>query len=73
MHRFLTVIEKAGKNYSAQSPDLTGCRAIRKNAQKKLKERIYEAIQNAYPNPLKKRRNNGPKITCICILCCVQT
>ena len=25
MHRFLLVIEKAGKNYSAYSPDLPGC------------------------------------------------
>ena len=25
MHRFLIVIEKAGKNYSAYSPDLPAC------------------------------------------------
>jgi predicted RNase H-like HicB family nuclease len=25
MHRFLIVIEKAGKNWSAYSPDLPGC------------------------------------------------
>jgi predicted RNase H-like HicB family nuclease len=25
MHRFLVVIEKAGANYSAYSPDLPGC------------------------------------------------
>jgi predicted RNase H-like HicB family nuclease len=25
MHRFLVVIEKAGNNYSAYSPDLPGC------------------------------------------------
>lgn len=25
MHRFLVVIEKAGDNYSAYSPDLPGC------------------------------------------------
>lgn len=25
MHRFLIVIEKAGNNYSAYSPDLPGC------------------------------------------------
>jgi predicted RNase H-like HicB family nuclease len=25
MHRFLIVIEKAGENYSAYSPDLPGC------------------------------------------------
>jgi predicted RNase H-like HicB family nuclease len=27
MHRFLVVIEKAEKNYSAYSPDLPGCAA----------------------------------------------
>jgi len=30
MHRFLIVIEKAGKNYSAYSPDLPGCIATGK-------------------------------------------
>jgi len=30
MHRFLIVIEKAGKNYSAYSPDLPGCVATGK-------------------------------------------
>lgn len=30
MHRFLIVIEKAGKNYSAYSPDLPGCVATRR-------------------------------------------
>ena len=27
MHRFLIVIEKAGRNYSAYAPDLPGCAA----------------------------------------------
>jgi predicted RNase H-like HicB family nuclease len=30
MHRFLIVIEKAGKNFSAYSPDLPGCVATGK-------------------------------------------
>ena len=30
MHRFLVIIEKAGKNYSAYSPDLPGCIATGK-------------------------------------------
>jgi hypothetical protein len=30
MHRFLVIVEKAGKNYSAYSPDLPGCVATGK-------------------------------------------
>lgn len=30
VYKFLIVIEKAGKNYSAYSPDLPGCIATRK-------------------------------------------
>jgi predicted RNase H-like HicB family nuclease len=44
MHRFLIVVEKAGENYSAYSPDLTGCVATgltREEAEKNM----YEAIQ----------------------------
>ncbi len=44
MHRFLIVIEKAGNNYSAYSPDLPGCGATgatREEAEKNM----HEAIQ----------------------------
>ena len=44
MHKFLIVVEKAGKNYSAYAPDLPGCvstGATRLQAEKN----IYEAIE----------------------------
>jgi predicted RNase H-like HicB family nuclease len=44
LYRFLVVIEKANKNYSAYSPDLPGCVATgttREDAEKN----IYEAIE----------------------------
>ena len=43
MHRFLIVIEKAGKNYSAYSPDLPGCVATGKTRDE-TEERMHEAI-----------------------------
>ncbi|HWS71005.1 MAG TPA: type II toxin-antitoxin system HicB family antitoxin [Thermoanaerobaculia bacterium] len=44
MHRFLVVIEEAGENYSAYSPDLPGCVAT--GATRDEAERnMYEAIQ----------------------------
>ena len=45
MHRFLIVIEKAGKNYSAYSPDLPGCVATCKTREE-TEERMHEAIEN---------------------------
>ena len=44
MHRFLIVIEDAGTNYSAYSPDLPGCVA---NGQThdETERNMYEAIQ----------------------------
>jgi hypothetical protein len=50
MHRFLIVIEKAGKNFSAYSPDLPGCVATGKTRED-TEERMHGAIQNAYPGP----------------------
>ena len=44
MYRFLIVVENAGQNYSAYSPDLPGCVATgadRDEAEKNM----YEAIQ----------------------------
>jgi predicted RNase H-like HicB family nuclease len=44
MHRFLIVIEDAGVNYSAYSPDLAGCVAT--GATREEAERnMYEAVQ----------------------------
>ncbi len=44
MHRFLIVVENAGQNYSAYSPDLPGCVAT--GADRDEAERnMYEAIQ----------------------------
>lgn len=44
MHRFLVVIEKAGKNYSAYSPDLPGCIATGR-AREETEDRMHEAIE----------------------------
>jgi len=44
MHRFLIVIENAGRNFSAYSPDLPGCVAT--GATRDETERnMYEAVQ----------------------------
>jgi len=44
MHKFLIVIESAGSNYSAYSPDLPGC--IATGATREETERnMFEAIQ----------------------------
>jgi len=44
MRRFLIVIEKAGKNYSAYSPDLPGCVATGATREK-AEKRMHEAIE----------------------------
>jgi len=43
MHRFLIVIEKAGKNFSAYSPDLPGCVAPGKTRED-AEDQMHEAI-----------------------------
>jgi predicted RNase H-like HicB family nuclease len=43
-HRFLIVIENAGKNFSAYSPDLPGCAAAGATREE-TERRMYEAIQ----------------------------
>lgn len=43
MNRFLIVIEKAEKNYSAYSPDLPGCVATG-NTREAVEKNIHEAI-----------------------------
>jgi predicted RNase H-like HicB family nuclease len=44
MHRFLIVIESAGSNFSAYSPDLPGCVATGETREETEKN-MYEAIQ----------------------------
>jgi len=44
MYRFLVVIEKANKNYSAYSPDLPGCVATGETREE-VERNIHEAIQ----------------------------
>ena len=44
MHRFLIVIENAGKNFSAYSPDLPGCIATG-GTREETERRMYEAIK----------------------------
>ena len=44
MYRFLVVIEKANGNYSAYSPDLSGCVATGKTRQEAEKN-MYAAIK----------------------------
>ena len=44
MHRFLIVIENAGSNYSAYSPDLPGCVATGKTREE-TEANMYGAIQ----------------------------
>ena len=43
MHRFLVIIEKAERNYSAYSPDLPGCVATGKTREQATRN-MYEAI-----------------------------
>ncbi|MFN8387707.1 MAG: type II toxin-antitoxin system HicB family antitoxin [Anaerolineales bacterium] len=44
MYRFLIVIEKAGKNFSAYSPDLPGCIATGKTREETARN-MHEAIE----------------------------
>ena len=48
MYRFLIVIEKAGDNYSAYSPDLPGCvatGATREDAEKNMSEAVQMHVE----------------------------
>ncbi len=44
MHRFLVVIEKAGGNYSAYSPDLPGCVATG-DTREQAEQNMHEAVR----------------------------
>ncbi|MGA2917156.1 type II toxin-antitoxin system HicB family antitoxin [Methanoregula sp.] len=43
MHNYVIIIEKAGKNFSAYSPDFPGCIATGKTREE-TEERMHEAI-----------------------------
>lgn len=58
MHRFLVVVEKAGSNYSAYSPDLPGCIATgdtREDAERNMHEamelHVRGLIEDGLPIP----------------------
>jgi predicted RNase H-like HicB family nuclease len=44
MRRFLVVVERAGANFSAYSPDLPGCVAIGRTRDQAMR-RMHEAIE----------------------------
>jgi predicted RNase H-like HicB family nuclease len=44
MYRFLVVIEKAGRNYSAYSPDLPGCIATGRTKEQAARN-MHEAVE----------------------------
>jgi predicted RNase H-like HicB family nuclease len=44
MYRFLIILEKANKNYSAYSPDLPGCVATGKTREE-AEQNMHEAIE----------------------------
>jgi len=44
MYRFLIIIEKANKNYSAYSPDLLGCIATSRTREE-AEQNMHEAIE----------------------------
>lgn len=44
MHKFLVIIERAGNNFSAYSPDLPGCVATG-DTREEVEANMYEALQ----------------------------
>jgi predicted RNase H-like HicB family nuclease len=44
MHKFLVIIERAGNNFSAYSPDLPGCVATG-DTRGEVEANMYEALQ----------------------------
>lgn len=61
MHRFSIVIEKAGRNYSAYSPDLPGCIATgttREEAERRMREAIELHIRGLGEDGLHVLKNH---------------
>jgi predicted RNase H-like HicB family nuclease len=44
MHKFLVVVERAGTNFSAYSPDLPGCVATG-NTREEVEANMYQALE----------------------------
>ena len=62
MHRFLIVIEKADRNYSAYSPDLPGCiatGATREEAEKNMHEAIEMHVRGLKEDGLTVPESNS--------------
>jgi predicted RNase H-like HicB family nuclease len=62
MHRFLIIIEKADKNYSAYSPDLPGCIATgstREEAEKNMHEAIEMHVRGLKEDGLSVPESNS--------------
>lgn len=56
-HKFVIVIENAGKNYSAFSPDLPGCTATGKTVEE-TEENMREAIKMHLRECISRRRSD---------------
>jgi predicted RNase H-like HicB family nuclease len=59
MYKYVIIVEKAGKNYSAHAPDLPGCIATGKTVEETTR-RIKEAIE-FHIEGMKKEGLNIPK------------
>jgi len=57
LHRFLIVIEKAGKNYSAYSPDLAGCISTGKTVEE-AEENMHGAIEMHLRECISRKRSD---------------
>jgi predicted RNase H-like HicB family nuclease len=57
MHRFLVIIEKAKRNYSAYSPDLPGCVATGKTLEQ-VRRNMLEAIDMHLQGLIEDWRNS---------------
>ena len=57
MYKFLIVIEKAGKNYSAYSPDFSGCAATGET-RKEAEQNMYDAIEMHVNGLIEDNRHN---------------
>jgi predicted RNase H-like HicB family nuclease len=66
MYRFLVVIEKANNNYSAYSPDLSGCVATgvtREEAERNMHEAIELHVQGLLENNIPSLNQNHSQNT----------
>ncbi len=71
MRRYLIVIEKAKRNYSAFSPDLPGCIATGKTV-RDVKKNMYDAIE-LHLNGLREDKMPIPKSSSIAEYVVIQS